>query len=988
MDKIKNVLHGHKKDQGQDVTHDPHQPASTNETQQHPTHDEISSSRQGKHAPPGQPLYNIKTTSGAPYTELAKPGTLERLQGHNSHGKPEQIGTDGPLDTDKVQSPVNNGASPAGALRPDPHPHGHTQEASIASIKSGVIGFGPTESQGHAAMSMHNPTQSNMTEGQVVGGGSPGTAGMTQGKSVQPSGGPETHPQTSVVDNPPAGTTVSSYTDEQQPFENTLRQESYINDTDRSFPLAGGVASNPQESPNHGSHGRKGLAGAAAAATVLGASHAISKSEEKDVKRQGAETHQATYGDAPSATTPSTTVPPSTTQTGSGIPSQPESSHHHTGIAAATAVASGSSLPPSSTQEKRLETDNNGTILPTTEPIGDCERPIIPRLESRHRHIPGEYIATPSDESNLFLHYDPVIESTSNHADANEPVQAPSVATISNSEEPPEDPVSTTGTHELRHTGTLEEPRPKSAGDNHHTRDVAMAGGLLAGTAGLGAHAASKDHEARDTESRSLLYEDSQPYSGKGLDPRVLGDELKMEEQRFNPQAKAHHGSDPTISGPPVSHDPSRDSTLAGVGATHHGAQDAVDVYSSHKMTQLGASMPEQRYDPTASSARASNPIAPRSQYDYNNPTILGNVNQTDPNDHVNRNAAFTGAGLAGAALGAGAYTREPHAHDAQDLSLRQKKDYASHAQGGPVAQPMYSTQDTSQTSWPLRDSPTHVSGPTQGTIAPHNTHVQDPDIQSYGAVQDPVHKGHDTRNAALLGGAVGAAGLGSAAYANDRHQDQDRRESNDHLKKTSLDHEKGQHHRERDFDKENETEEKKKHRLLGFLHRDKSRKEKSSASPESSPRQSKDYSPRHSKEDSEDPDSPRWKGKHLLHKDPPKGHPAREVLEQSHHSDPYAVGKKQHVGTDGPISDPYSISGDRETRHGAYGTHPTSDFTQNSTVLEPHTDLPMNAQQYGTGARGTEGNRAIHGQHEHPGTMPGQSVTNWEAVRKADTPY
>ncbi|EMD94780.1 hypothetical protein COCC4DRAFT_203565 [Bipolaris maydis ATCC 48331] len=988
MDKIKNVLHGHKKDQGQDVTHDPHQPASTNETQQSPTHNETSSSRQGKHAPPGQPLYNIKTTSGAPYTELAKPGTLERLQGHKLHGKPEQIGANGPLDTDKAQSPVNNGTSPAGTFRPDAHPHGHTQEASIASIKSGVIGFGPTESQGHAAMSMHNPTKSNIAGDQVVGGGSPGAARVTQGKSVQPSAGAETHPQTSVVDNPPASTAVPSYADEQQPFENTLRQESYITDTNRSFPLAGGVTSNPQESSSHGSHGREGLAGAAATATVLGASHAISKSEENNVKHQGAEPRQATYGDGPSITASSTTVPPATTQMASDVSSQPESSHHPTGITAATAVASGSSLLTSSTQEKRLETDNNGTILPTTEPIGECERPIIPRLESRHRHIPGEYIATPSDESSLSLDYDPVIESTSSHADASEPVQAPSVVTVSNSEEHPVDPISTTGTHELRHTGTLEEPRPKSAGDNHHTRDAAIAGGLLAGTAGLGAHAASKDHKARDTESSSLLYEDSQPYSGKGLDPRVLGDKLKMEEQRFNPQAKAHYDSDPAISGPPVSHNLSRDTTLAGVGATRHGAQDAVDVYGSHKMTQLDASMPEQRYDPTASSARASNSIAPRSQYDYNNPTILSYVNRTDPNAHVNRNATFTGAGLAGVALGAGAYTREPHAHDAQDLSLRQNEEYASHTQGGPVSQPIYPTQDTSQTSWPLRDSPTYASDPTQGTIAPYNTHVQDPDIQSYGAVQDPVHEGHDTRNAALLGGAVGAAGLGSAAYAHDRHQDQDRRESNDYLKKTSLDHEKGQHHRDRDFDQENETEEKKKHRLLGFLHRDKSRKEKSSASPESSPRQSKDYSPRHSKEDSEDPDSPRWKGRHLLHKDPPKGHPAREVLEKSHHSNPYAVGKRQHVGTDGPIGDPYSISGDRETRHGVYGAHPTSDLTHNSTVLEPHTGLPMNAQQFGTGAGGVDGNRAIHGQHEHPGTTTGQSVTNWEAVRKANTPY
>lgn len=75
------------------------------------------------------------------------------------------------------------------------------------------------------------------------------------------------------------------------------------------------MTSNPQESSSHGSHGREGLAGAAATATVLGASHAISKSEENNVKHQGAEPRQATYGDGPSITASSTTVPPATVRT-------------------------------------------------------------------------------------------------------------------------------------------------------------------------------------------------------------------------------------------------------------------------------------------------------------------------------------------------------------------------------------------------------------------------------------------------------------------------------------------------------------------------------------------------------------------------------------------------------------------------------------------------------------------------------------------------
>lgn len=95
---------------------------------------------------------------------------------------------------------------------------------------------------------------------------------------------------------------------EEQPYENTLRQDSYITDTDRSFPLAGGVVSNPHETPAHESHGREGLAGAAAAATAMGVSHAIPRSEERDTQELGRETRQATYGDIPPATVPDSTV--------------------------------------------------------------------------------------------------------------------------------------------------------------------------------------------------------------------------------------------------------------------------------------------------------------------------------------------------------------------------------------------------------------------------------------------------------------------------------------------------------------------------------------------------------------------------------------------------------------------------------------------------------------------------------------------------------
>ena len=287
---------------------------------------------------------------------------------------------------------------------------------------------------------------------------------------------------------------------------------------------------------------------------------------------------------------------------------------------------------------------------------------------------------------------------------------------------------------------------------------------------------------------------------------------------------------------------------------------------------------------------------------------------------HDNRNAALGGAGLAATGLGAGAYAGLRHANGTQQ-PLHQTQGLTPSSGAVPVSQPADQIHNTTQSSWPLQDTTTHVSYPGQGTLAPHNTYEQGPAVQAYGSNQDAPREDHDKRNAAVLGGAVGAAGLGSAAYVDSQHRDQ--HEADEYLKKITQEREKEQHalekeqrHRERELEKENEGEERKKHGLLGFLHRDKSKKEKKekfTPSPDASPRQSRDYSPRHSRDyGDEHPDSPRWKGKHLLHKDPPKGHPAREMMEHQHERDPHGVGKREHIGIDGPIGNPDMISGDR----------------------------------------------------------------------------
>ena len=194
----------------------------------------------------GSPYADVKTTSGEPYTVLAHHGS-------SSHGQPQHVGTDGSIghsgtatshdashqstnqthaksggdasivpqkvqeklpesveravpntihDTgDRRHDTTTSNPSTVGGenLRPDANPTGrehHGQEMSSASIKSGVIGFGPGERQGHAAISTHNPTGQYMDRDQVVGGGNPGTAAMTGGQSAQSGTGAQPYSRT------------------------------------------------------------------------------------------------------------------------------------------------------------------------------------------------------------------------------------------------------------------------------------------------------------------------------------------------------------------------------------------------------------------------------------------------------------------------------------------------------------------------------------------------------------------------------------------------------------------------------------------------------------------------------------------------------------------------------------------------------------------------------------------------------------------------
>jgi len=395
--------------------------------------------------------------------------------------------------------------------------------------------------------------------------------------------------------------------------------------------------------------------------------------------------------------------------------------------------------------------------------------------------------------------------------------------------------------------------------------------------------------------------------------------------------------------------------------------------------------MTEQRYDTTAAGANAPNPVPTNGQYDYRDPSTASKVDRY----HTTLGA---GAGLGAASAGTTTYAGSKHG-DTQNLPLHQKQDFATSGQPGSVTQ----------------------FGPTQGTVAPQNTHTQDPlGHQRYDSVIDPPKQHHDKRDAALLGTA-GAAAAGGAAYEHSQHQEAERererleKEQEKQLKREAHDREKEQHKLEKEQKKREKEEEKEQHRLekeqhkrekeeekearrlskidegekkggiLGFLHRDKSKKEKKS--PESSPRESKEYAAAgtagalgadtaaatHS--DENDPNSPRWKGKNLLHKDLPPGHPAREVLDRPEEGRGETfTGKRGHIGIDGPIGHPDLISGDRETRKGVFGAHEIGDV-HSKTIIEPHTSLSMDVGKFGTGTGGTDGNPAIEGYHVLPGT-------------------
>lgn len=948
-------------------------------------------------------------------------------------------------------------------------PANQSEEASTASIKSGVIGFPQGAHDEHAALGSRNSIERSLGGNQTASGqDAPPVSGEHK---EMPSAGSETSiPASTPVKHVSAGEASvpedNSYNAPKEPASKTVTQAPTAADTERSFPLTGGVAyrrtqektttserepgTKEKEAGVHDGQGREALAGAAAAAAASSTLRP-SRREEQEEERRVVETESSYHPGAVAAAAASSSPQPFQRETENEEVHGPgaETNPHPAALAAATTAAAEAQPvrpiheaydhhhghdhtfrgdPCASETKSPSDGQQSGGLLFTS---GPHKTDTANRLDP-HLHIPGEF---PSPT----------------------PVEEPSAPSYLESKQTTSSPMRTE--HELRHTGTLNEPRRRSAdrserssAEHHYGRDAAIAGGL--GAAGLGAYEVGKHHqkEPTDMDGETLLAE-TNPYSSSKLDPRVDVNRTGFEEQKYDPAVSEGHqdrkpsrvisptgldeiqdskvrGGKPMEPQQPAlaqkdensQHLTGRDAALVGAGAAttaglyasqranepdsgpasstigphqsnianildprvqpdptfqkhhwaaptvedpapstvgphksdlanimdprvlpepekqkapppeeHHYGHDAAMVggtaaadadayevakaYGDHRGTQPGATMAEQRYDPSA--AGAHDPYSTAKQ-----PVKYSNQ---QPEHHYGRDAALVGG--AGAA-GAGAYAATHDKGSAQQ----------------PAGEQSYPPTETSQ-----------LQPPNQSYQPPTTT-----THQRYDSVQDPKH--NQKRDVAAAGATGAVVGVGAYEFSQQDAQnaqkmhEQQLKEQQREFDKKQKEQEKAFHEQQKEIEKrqakeqkhhnklvaaedkkhqkeiekeqkqhekEEEVEKKdeKKHRLFGFLHRDKKDKEGES-SDEHSPRQSKD-SLRHSKEyagagaaagysSSHESDSDGKKGRNRLHKDPPPGHPAREAMEHAQAMDQAQVERNPHMGIDGPIGDPNQISGDQ----------------------------------------------------------------------------
>lgn len=493
----------------------------------------------------------------------------------------------------------------------------------------------------------------------------------------------------------------------------------------------------------------------------------------------------------------------------------------------------------------------------------------------------------------------------------------------------------------------------KSDSQHHYGRDAALVGAGAATTAGL--YASQRQNEPETGPASSTIGPHKSNVANV-LDPRV----------QPNPDLQKHHYAAPTVEDPAPStvgphksdvanvldprvlpdpqkqksapkelkeseHHYGRDAAIAGgAGAAGYGAYEAAQAYGDHRSTQPAASMNEQRYDPSAPGAHDPR-VAGAQQY---------NTAPQNQQHHYGRDAALVGGA---GALGAGAYaatrgndgTHQSAVHDNQQPFIAQPYGQSGTGTGIGTHQ-RYDSAQLPQDDHTKRNAALGTAAGA-GALGAGAYGLSQHDAQKEQERRlKEQQKTFDEQQKALEKKQAHDQKEHDKALASEekKHQKEAEAKEREHaklLQKQQHEHDKQlaaartsqeRHSKEGLRPEEEDGTPEKKHRFLTFLNKkDKDR----TSSGESSPRASRD-SPRHSRdyatgagaagvgaaayehEHDEGRHLGEKKGRSVLHKDPPKGHPAREA-DLAHHAE---AGKREHFGTDGPIGDPNMISGDR----------------------------------------------------------------------------
>lgn len=497
------------------------------------------------------------TNDGASSASI-KSGVIGFPQGSVQHAAPDHHHGERGIGSNTIQS----GYSQKDSSLPDRTAHGHRQDSSHFGRDS-TVGSGMTAAKAVPAQSLHCQNDHDNLRA----------------------------PEQSTTRATDQTTGYSTTRHSTEPFERSFGEPVVTTDTDRSFPLAGGVTSrkqvehpssthNLQPSPlaanggrtetsaaqdfhssplatnerelgtkdrnfgvSDGHHGREGLAGAAAAAAVVGG---VSSHSHSDRANWDADLESAT-GRAGEAPATSNNVLRSEHEQCSALPQ----GEHSQGTQSQIAFAGS----PGAAAKAVRHDENKQVQYSPGDPCASDDKPSTTMFTSGphktdtanridpHIHVPGEFPETPLETPN---------ERT---------LEAGGYPLGINNQ--PEKGLTTSSTPASNYPEVAQS-------EHHHDKLNTGIGALGMGAAGIGAHEAWKRHENESTEgSGAAMPMESSPYSSKKVDPRVDSKPSTLDHQHLSTTAetKQPHGLDSSHS--PKSHHDNTQHTVQALDQPH-----------------------------------------------------------------------------------------------------------------------------------------------------------------------------------------------------------------------------------------------------------------------------------------------------------------------------------------------------------------------------------------------------------------------------------